>query len=120
MPFALNEATEYINPTKALEYMAAGRPVVSTTLDEVKANFKSVARIAKSHDEFIEYCRREVERPSKTRIARGLRLAAENTWEAIVGKMEIHIAEALSTKAEILPSEMTNIVPLVGNQTAYV
>ena len=27
MPFALNAATEYINPTKALEYMAAGRPV---------------------------------------------------------------------------------------------
>jgi hypothetical protein len=34
--------------------------------------------------------------------------------------MEVHIAEALSTKADILPSEMTNIVPLVGNQTAYV
>ncbi len=27
MPFALNEATEYINPTKALEYMATGRPI---------------------------------------------------------------------------------------------
>lgn len=120
MPFALNEATEYINPTKALEYMAAGRPVVSTALDEVKSNFKSVARIAKSHDEFIEYCRREVERPSKTRVARGLRLAAENTWEAIVGKMEIHISEARSAKAEAFAQEATNIVPLVGNQTAYV
>ena len=30
MPFALNEATEYINPTKALEYMATGKPIVST------------------------------------------------------------------------------------------
>ena len=30
MPFAINEATEYINPTKALEYMATGRPIVST------------------------------------------------------------------------------------------
>jgi hypothetical protein len=61
-----------------------------------------------------------VELPSKSRIARGLRLAAENTWEAIVAKMEIHIAEALINKAEILPHEVTNIVPLVGNQTAYV
>ena len=32
MPFALNEATRYISPTKTLEYMAAGRPVVSLTL----------------------------------------------------------------------------------------
>src|SRR5437762_1136941 len=30
MPFALNEATEFINPTKALEYMATGRMIVST------------------------------------------------------------------------------------------
>lgn len=120
MPFARNEATEYINPTKALEYMAAGRPVVSTALDEVKSNFKSVARIANSHREFIALCRREVESPSKTRIARGLRLAAENTWEAIVGKMEIHIADALGAKTEILSGEIANITPLVGNQTAYV
>ena len=28
MPFALNEATQYINPTKTLEYMAAGKPII--------------------------------------------------------------------------------------------
>jgi glycosyltransferase involved in cell wall biosynthesis len=120
MPFALNEATEYINPTKALEYMAAGRPVVSTALDEVKSNFKTVARIAGSHREFIAMCRREVDSPSQTRIERGLSLASENTWEAIVAKMERHVADALSANSEKIPTELTNIVPLVGNQTAYV
>ena len=99
MPFALNAATEYINPTKALEYMAAGRPVVSTALDEVKMNFGKVARIAKSHAEFVDLCAREVTSPSCTRIARGIKLAAENTWEANVAKMERHIAEALAAKA---------------------
>jgi glycosyltransferase involved in cell wall biosynthesis len=120
MPFALNEATEYINPTKALEYMAAGRPVVSTGIAEVKSNFKSVARIANSHKEFIAFCRREADAPSKVRINRGLKLAADNTWEAIVGKMERHIADALSAKTENPPSEISNLVPLVGNQSAYV
>lgn len=95
MPFALNAATEYINPTKALEYMAAGRPVVSTALDEVRMNFNKVARIARDRAEFIELCVAEVARPSKARIARGLKLAAANTWEVIVAKMEGHIAEAL-------------------------
>ena len=99
MPFALNAATEYINPTKALEYMAGGRPVISTALDEVKMNFGSVARIAASHDEFIELCRREVEKPSHTRIARGLKLAAANTWEANVGKMEKLIGDVLTPLA---------------------
>lgn len=120
MPFALNEATEYINPTKALEYMAAGRPVVSTALDEVKSNFGSVARIARNHSEFVAMCKREVETPSRSRIARGLKLAAENTWEAIVAKMENHVAEALTARAENIPGEVVNIVPLVGNQSAYV
>ena len=96
MPFALNAATEYINPTKALEYMAAGRPVVSTALDEVRMNFGSVARIADSHAEFIAFCQKEVESPSQARIKRGLKLAAENTWEANIEKMERHIAKALA------------------------
>lgn len=96
MPFALNAATEYINPTKALEYMAAGRPVVSTALDEVKLNFGDVARIAASHDEFIRLCAAEVKRPSRSRIARGRKLAARNTWEAIIGQMEQHIATVLA------------------------
>ena len=53
-------------------------------------------------------------------LARGLKLAAENTWDAIVGKLEKHAAEALTSKTENIPAEIVNIVPLVGNQTAYV
>jgi glycosyltransferase involved in cell wall biosynthesis len=101
MPFALNAATEYINPTKALEYMAAGRPVVSTALDEVKSNFASVARIGKSHDEFIALCLAELASPSNARVQRGLRLASENTWEAIAAKMELHIANAIAARSGV-------------------
>lgn len=103
MPFAINAATEYINPTKALEYMAAGRPVVSSALDEVRMNFGSVAHIAKTHDDFIKLCAREATSPSRARIARGLKLAADNTWEANIARMEQHIADILvenSTAAE--------------------
>lgn len=95
MPFALNAATEFINPTKALEYMAAGRPVVSTALDEVRTNFSSVSRVAGTHVEFIEMCRREADSPARLRIRRGLKLAGENTWEAITAKMEAHIEDVL-------------------------
>ncbi|TFZ33909.1 glycosyltransferase family 1 protein, partial [Pseudomonas syringae] len=35
MPFALNEATKFISPTKTPEYLAAGRPVVSTPITDV-------------------------------------------------------------------------------------
>jgi UDP-galactopyranose mutase len=36
MPFALNEATRFISPTKVLEYMAAELPVVSTAITDVE------------------------------------------------------------------------------------
>lgn len=35
MPFALNRSTAFISPTKTLEYMAAGKPVVSTAIADV-------------------------------------------------------------------------------------
>jgi glycosyltransferase involved in cell wall biosynthesis len=121
MPFAINAATEYINPTKALEYMAAGKPVVSTALDEVRSNFSTVARIATSHCEFIALCEREAESPSRERVAAGLRLAAENTWEAIVAKMEGHINEVLAAKtaAEVKPKRSA-LLPFTPVNLAYV
>ena len=39
MPFALNEATRFISPTKTPEYLAAGRPVVSTPITDVVRHY---------------------------------------------------------------------------------
>ena len=48
MPFAINEATEYINPTKALEYMATARPIVSTPVEDVVLQFSAVVKISQT------------------------------------------------------------------------
>jgi glycosyltransferase involved in cell wall biosynthesis len=98
MPFALNEATEFINPTKALEYMATGRPVVSTAINEVKSNFPGICRIAESHEQFIAQCREELRRPSRLRIRRGLALCAQNTWDAIAAKLDEHLVAAVHAR----------------------
>jgi glycosyltransferase involved in cell wall biosynthesis len=98
MPFAMNEATEFINPTKALEYMATGRPIVSTPVPDVVSNFDSVVKIAQTHEEFIEMCRQELLRPDEAATARGIRMAEENQWEAIVTKLEGHIQDVLYAK----------------------
>ncbi|HVF10856.1 MAG TPA: family 1 glycosylhydrolase [Abditibacteriaceae bacterium] len=95
MPFALNEATEYINPTKSLEYMAAARPIVSSAIADVKSNFSSVVKIAASHEAFIELCRVAITRPDQVAIERGLHMASNNTWEAIVARLESHIEDVV-------------------------
>ncbi len=55
MPFAINEATRYISPTKTPEYLAAGKPVVSTPIADVIKPYGKVdlVRIARTTDEFI-------------------------------------------------------------------
>lgn len=98
MPFALNEATEFINPTKALEYMATGKPIVSSAIGDVVTNFGSITKVARSHDEFISLCRAAVEKPDAVAIETGLKKAAENSWDSIVAQLETHIAAALKQK----------------------
>lgn len=94
MPFAQNAATEYINPTKALEYLATGRPVVSTAIPEVVSNFSKVCAVAANAADFVTACQRALRAPSATRRAAGLRLAHANTWEAIVTQLERHLLAA--------------------------
>jgi glycosyltransferase involved in cell wall biosynthesis len=98
MPFALNEATEYINPTKALEYMATGRPIVSTAVADVISNFSNVIHIARSSSEFEELCRRCLESRDEVRIGKGLAMTRENTWERMVSRLESHIHDALGRR----------------------
>jgi glycosyltransferase involved in cell wall biosynthesis len=98
MPFALNEATEFINPTKALEYMATGKPIVSSAIGDVVTNFGSIVKIARSHNEFISLCRAAIEKPDTAAIATGLQKAADNSWDRIVSQLENHIAIVLQKK----------------------
>ncbi|MFL5620115.1 MAG: glycosyltransferase, partial [Gemmatimonadaceae bacterium] len=99
MPFALNEATEYINPTKTLEYMAAGKPIVSTAVSDVVHNFTPVVAVAQSHAEFVDAVRDAIERPNAELISRGLEQARANSWESIVSRMDRIIREAMRTRA---------------------
>ena len=58
MPFAINEATRFISPTKTPEYLAAARPVVSTPVTDVVRHYGhlSTVRLARGSHEFVEAC----------------------------------------------------------------
>ena len=87
MPFALNEATQYINPTKTLEYMAAGKPIVSTAVPDVVRNFVPIVRVAHTAAEFVAMVSTALT-PDPARVEAGLALARTATWESIVGAMD--------------------------------
>lgn len=95
MPFALNEATEFINPTKTLEYMAAGKPIVSTAVPDVVRNFSPIVKVARSQDGFVAAVRAAAQCPDADHIARGIGMAKDHSWESIVAKMGALMADAI-------------------------
>jgi len=88
MPFALNESTRSISPTKTLEYLAAGLPVVSTRVPDVVADYADVVHLADDGDAFAEACRKVVLDDCSARDRRVRPLQARQEWD--------HIAESMA------------------------
>jgi glycosyltransferase involved in cell wall biosynthesis len=97
MPFALNEATEFINPTKTLEYMAAGKPIVSTAVPDVVRNFVPIVRVAGSIEAFIGEVRDAIA-PDPERIEGGVTCARGASWESIVASMDRLVVSAVGAR----------------------
>lgn len=104
MPFAKNEATEFINPTKALEYMATGTPIVSTDIEDVVLQFSDVVSIATAHKEFIAACDAAIAQPNAARTEAGLKMAKNNSWESIVAQLEKHVEDVLTSNETVASS----------------
>ncbi|MGE5609647.1 MAG: glycosyltransferase, partial [Bacillota bacterium] len=102
MPFAINTATEYINPTKVLEYFATGRPVISTPVKDVVRQYSDLVSIAKHKDEFIAAISQALHQPDMQRIQRATERAKQSSWDNTVKSMQGLIAEAI--KKEDRPS----------------
>ena len=100
MPFALNEATRAISPTKTLEYLAAGLPVVSTAVPDVVADWGEVVHLAATGSEFAQACRHVLSHSvaeCDARVAPGRR---RHEWDAIAAAMP-----------DVLEAELARRVP---------
>jgi glycosyltransferase involved in cell wall biosynthesis len=83
LPFARNEATRYISPTKTPEYLAAGRPVVSTSIRDVVRPYGELglARIADTPAAFVAAVEACLAEPRESRLADVDRLLARTSWD---------------------------------------
>ena len=94
MPFAINEATRFISPTKTPEYLAGGKMVVSTPVQDVVAGYGECARvsIAATAEEFVAACETALIR-SKTGegVEAADALLALSSWDDTQQQMELLI-----------------------------
>ncbi|CAN7321320.1 FAD-dependent oxidoreductase [Pseudoduganella sp. LjRoot289] len=96
LPFALNEATRYISPTKVLEYMAARLPTVSTAITDVEQPYGDIVAIGHSHEEFIAHCEAALaQTPAQTAAmeARMADIVAATSWDATADRMRALIEQ---------------------------
>ena len=88
MPFALNEATRSISPTKTLEYLAAGLPVVSTRVPDVVFSFEGVVDLRDDAGGFAAACRTVLGHSRDDRDRQLAPLLRERRWDTIAARME--------------------------------
>jgi len=113
MPFALNESTRFISPTKTPEYLAAGLPVVSTPIRDVVTPYgvAGLAHIGRTADEFIEAVEAELDRTTSERnhwLKRVDGFLSTMSWDRTHERMNALIAKVIADAGEIrtLPREV--------------
>lgn len=95
MPFALNDATKYISPTKTLEYMAAEKPIISTRVKDVEREYSNCVHLVSDAEEFVEKVRlilypKQVE---LTNVERYEDILNKTSWNSTVQRMKEAIVE---------------------------
>ena len=96
MPFALNAATRSISPTKTLEYLAAGLPVVSTRVPDVVSDFGAFVQLEDDGEGFARACRNVRRHDTAERDARLAPVLERYRWDWIAARMRRHMDEVLS------------------------
>ncbi len=97
LPFARNDATRFISPTKTLEYMAAEKMIVSTPITDVAEPYGRIVYLGETAGEFVAACERALQAPTQERRARtaGMREVLSGTsWDETAAAMAQHISLA--------------------------
>ena len=94
-PFKLSEPiTETANPLKVYEYLAAGRPVVSTDMPEVRP-LRDVIRIAYSKEDFVEQIQASLQEDGVAARQARIGVARNYDWPVLLGRMSEKIRQYL-------------------------
>jgi len=95
-PHRVTAFTESLNPIKLWEYMAAGKPIVSTDIAGFR-DYPSLVRIARDADSFLDAVREALAEDPKTAALRQSQ-AAGHSWEQRLDAIEAIIADSLQRR----------------------
>jgi glycosyltransferase involved in cell wall biosynthesis len=99
IPYVLNEYTHHIFPLKLYEYMAAGKPMVSTDMAEMRPYEGENLAIGRSPEEFHTAVRRALEEDSEQRATERQTSARNESWDARVEQLSELVAPFLRARS---------------------
>jgi glycosyltransferase involved in cell wall biosynthesis len=97
IPYQLSVLTKSIYPLKLNEYLAAGKPVVSSKFSDDIKTFSDVVYLADDQDQFIRLIDVAIDEDSAMRSKQRIQRASENTWSARVQQFWVHLDDAEAT-----------------------
>ncbi|MEO6092908.1 MAG: UDP-galactopyranose mutase [Novosphingobium sp.] len=107
MPFAINEATRFISPTKTPEYLSAGKPVVSTPIVDVIRHYGDMegVKIARRGEQFIAACDAALElaRSGGEWLEQADAFLLQTGWDQTVDQMSALISAQMLASGPVHP-----------------
>lgn len=91
MPFALNDSTKFISPTKTLEYMAADKPIISTKIKDVVRDYSSCVNLIYNSTDFSK----ALIAPLKNYSSEYQDILEKTSWDRTADKMSSIINSVL-------------------------
>jgi glycosyltransferase involved in cell wall biosynthesis len=107
--FARNDATRFISPTKTPEYLAAGKPVVSTSIRDVVTPYgdQGLVYIADTVPDMVRACNAALREPQAARQSRADAFLRHMSWDATWQRADALLAAATSAVNPPLPRVAT-------------
>lgn len=104
LPFARNESTRFISPTKTPEYLAAGKPVVSTSIRDVVRPYQQLGlvHIADTSAKFVSAIEAAMNEDARERQKKVEQFLALNSWDRTWARMSQLIREVTDQKAAVV------------------
>ncbi|HKC65621.1 MAG TPA: glycosyltransferase family 1 protein, partial [Pyrinomonadaceae bacterium] len=100
LPFALNDSTRYISPTKTPEYLAAGCPVVSTSIRDVVRPYGELGlvHIADTPEDFVEAVEAAMNDDAALRLPSVDTFLSQTSWDETWGRMAELIEDVITAR----------------------
>ena len=104
IPFLLADSTRYISPTKTPEYLAGGKPVVSTPIRDVVSPYgdRALVSIAENAEEFVEAIEKWLTKSKQRWLAEVDAFLSTNSWDLTCASMADAMLHTLNRSSQIV------------------